>query len=334
MILILTDQFDTHADKVINYFKENNTPFFRLDLDVEALKKTIISFNGSTWTIQQNDIKISTSLIKAVWLRRAFVELTLEEMKYQENDFKIWKNEWNKTLNGLYLSLKQKIWLNPVDKAYKGENKYYQMELAKKIGFEVPDTLISNNKEDLLSFSKKYKKVVFKLMTQEFYADDKGNYQGLFVNIINENHLNKFNEIEENPIVLQKYIEKSFEVRYTIVGDKHFVCKIDSQNSNKTKVDWRRYDIPNTPHYQIMPPDIIREKVTLLLKTMELNYGALDFVVTEKNEWIFLEINCLGQWLWIEDLTGMPISNEIGSWYRQKLSETEKEVIYNESIRN
>lgn len=314
MILILTDAFDTHADKVIHYLVQKNIKYFRFNLDVESLKTAEISMLDSCWIIEQNNKSVSTNTIETVWARRPFVELTLEEMKNQSTSFKIWKNEWNKTLNGLYLELKQCIWLNPLDKAFKGENKYLQRQLADTIKLNMPPFICSNSKKNLKEFLHKHQKVVLKLMSQEFYpAEDEG-YLGLFVNIVTEEDLDEFNIGGENPIILQKYIEKEFEVRYTVVGEKHFVCRIDSQKSKKASIDWRRYDIPNTPHYEIFPPSDIKNKVNELMDILGLNYGAIDFIVTPQEEWFFLEINCLGQWLWIEDLTGMRISEEIANW--------------------
>ncbi len=84
-------------------------------------------------------------------------------------------------------------------------------------------------------------------MNQEIYRDNDGKVTGLFVNKLNKDMLLDFNDNSENPIVLQNYIEKKYEVRYIVVENKHFVCKIESQKSEITKVDWRRYDIPNTP---------------------------------------------------------------------------------------
>lgn len=51
MILILTDSNDVHADIVSMKLGDN---YFRLNLDIEALKDTKISFDGSEWTISQN----------------------------------------------------------------------------------------------------------------------------------------------------------------------------------------------------------------------------------------------------------------------------------------
>jgi glutathione synthase/RimK-type ligase-like ATP-grasp enzyme len=317
MLLILTDSFDVHADIVIEKLKKENISFFRFNLDVESLKKTYISFEKFVWKIRFDNYEVHSNQFKCVWCRRPFVELSLEEQSYKDVDFKIWKSEWNKTLLGLYNTLKDIPWLNPLRKAYKGENKYYQFDIAKKVGFNMPQTLISNDKNAIKEFANNHQKVLFKLMSQEIYDLGDGNFKGLYTNVITKEEINNFNESEENPIVLQEYIDKKYEVRYTVVGKEHLVCRIDSQLSSKACEDWRRYDIANTPHYKIDAPEEIRNKVDCMMELLGLEYGALDFIVTDANKWFFLEINCLGQWLWIEQLTGLPISQAIIRWIKE-----------------
>ena len=316
MVLILTDAYDTHADFVIKKLDEDKLDYYRFNLDVESLKKTTICFNGGSWFINDGKNKVSSNDFSCVWCRRAFMELTLEEQNYTGVDFRIWKNEWNKTLLGLYNSINKLPWLNPLRKAYKGENKYFQMELAKEIGLEMPDTLVSNDKNELLLFAKKHNKILMKLMSQEIYDLGENDFRGFYTNVINEDDLKKFGEVEENPIVVQAYIEKDYEIRYTVVGNSHFVCRIDSQKSERAKYDWGRYDIPSTPHSAIEAPEDIKRKVSEMLEKLGLEYGAFDFIVTPNGKWIFLEVNCMGQWLWIEQLANLPISDAIVDWLK------------------
>lgn len=313
-VLILSDRFDSHADVVIDKLSKQGIPSFRLDLDVESLEHTTISFNGGMWAINTDSTSFCSNDITCVWCRRPFVELSLQEQQIIDVDFRIWKNEWNKTLLGLYNTLKILPWLNPLRKAYKGENKYYQMQIAQEVGFLLPETIISNDKTQLLEFVRKYNKAILKLMAQDIYYVEDVGFRGFYTNIVTENDLLRFNEQSENPIVLQNYIEKKYEIRYTVVGNQHLVCRIDSQQSQQAKYDWRRYDLPHTPHVGITPPVDIQEKVSAFMKKLNLEFGALDFIVTPSNEWYFLEINCMGQWLWIEQLTNLPISDAIVEW--------------------
>jgi len=60
-------------------------------------------------------------------------------------------------------------------------------------------------------------------------------------------------------------------------------------------------------------PEEIEQKCRALLRNLNLQYGAIDMVVTPDNEYVFLEINANGQWAWIEMLTGLPVSKEIAA---------------------
>jgi len=318
MILLLTDLYDKHCDIIVEKLKDKGRQFFRLDLDTQSLQKTAISFDENTWLIQNEIGSVCSHDVKCVWLRRPFVELTLQEQNDSDLNFKIWKGEWNKTLLGFYSEIRSVPWLNPLKEAYRAENKYLQMEEARKVGFQLPPTLVSNDKDRILNFANKYGEVVLKLMNQEFYQDDDGSYKGIYVNLLNIDDFDDFGGFSENPVVLQAYIPKCFEVRYTVVGQVHHVCRIESQKSSVANVDWRRYDIPNTPHVSMQPPIEIQSKVNQLLHNLGLSYGAFDFIVTPSNEWYFLEVNSSGQWLWIEDLTGLRISDSIVDWLIQQ----------------
>jgi len=320
MILILTDENDLHGDAVVQKLKLLNVEFVRFNLNKNALLNTTATFKSGVWHIRTETNFFTTEAITCVWNRKTYVELLLEEHNDTTADFKIWKGEWNKTLLGIYLKLKNVFWLNHYRNNQRAESKYLQQDIASELAFIVPDILVSNDKKELVDFASRYESVVLKLMHQDFYKVGDNDYQGIYVNKISLDSLEAFGDIGENPIVVQQYIEKSYEVRYTVVGDSHFVCKIESQKSEKTKTDWRRYDIPNTPHSIIVPPMDIRDKVKLLLEKLELNYGALDFIVTPDNKWYFLEINPNGQYLWIEDLAGLEISNSIAKLLSSKIN--------------
>lgn len=227
------------------------------------------------------------------------------------NDFRLWRSEWNRALFGLYNSLSTVFWLNHIRAATLADNKFYQFKVAELCGLKIPDFITSNKKHDLVNFIDNSEQVALKFMSQDLFYDENGNVLGLYVNKLNKKDLDKFEEYSENPITLQRYIEKDFEVRYTVIENSHFVCQISSQLSEKSNVDWRRYDIVNTPYVAIEPNIEIKNKVNLLLKKLNLSFGALDFIVDKNGDWWFLEVNSTGQWLWIEDLTGLKISEGI-----------------------
>jgi glutathione synthase/RimK-type ligase-like ATP-grasp enzyme len=44
---------------------------------------------------------------------------------------------------------------------------------------------------------------------------------------------------------------------------------------------------------------------------MGLSYGAIDMILTPDGRYVFLEINPNGQYYWIEQMTGLPISDAV-----------------------
>lgn len=47
------------------------------------------------------------------------------------------------------------------------------------------------------------------------------------------------------------------------------------------------------------------------MRAFELNFACFDIAVTKTNEAVFFECNPNGQWLWVENLTGLPIGKAI-----------------------
>ncbi len=107
--------------------------------------------------------------------------------------------------------------------------------------------------------------------------------------------------------LFQEWIPKKYDLRLTVVGDRFFAVAIHA-NSDEAYADWRS-DYSALNYEPIAVPDKIRYSVTALLEHLDLSFGAFDFTITPEGEWVFLEINPNGQWGWIEECTGLPITS-------------------------
>ncbi len=114
--------------------------------------------------------------------------------------------------------------------------------------------------------------------------------------------------------MLQPYIEKQFEVRVTCVGTKLFACRIDSQASDQTRVDWRHYGSHHVNHVPWSLPPGLADRIIRFMSYCRLAYGAIDLIVSPTGQIVFLEVNPSGQYLWLEHLTGLPITGAIADW--------------------
>lgn len=71
-------------------------------------------------------------------------------------------------------------------------------------------------------------------------------------------------------------------------------------------VDWRLDMNPDVLTAEL--PTAIRDKLLALQQRLGLRYGAIDLTRTGTDEYVFLEVNPGGQFLFVEIATGMPIS--------------------------
>ncbi len=87
---------------------------------------------------------------------------------------------------------------------------------------------------------------------------------------------------------------------------------IFSQNDDKTKVDYRNYNIekPNRcAPYSL--PQSVESKLFSLMKKIGLNMGSIDMIVTKNTEFVFLEVNPTGQFGWVSENCNYYLEQEI-----------------------
>jgi hypothetical protein len=48
-----------------------------------------------------------------------------------------------------------------------------------------------------------------------------------------------------------------------------------------------------------------------LVKQLGLEFGAIDLILRPDGEYVFLEINPNGQWLWLEPASGLPFTDTL-----------------------
>ena len=209
------------------------------------------------------------------------------------------------------------FWLNHPDRNRVASRKPYQLLLAKTLGFSVPPTTITNDPEAVRLFVNSIPGdiAIKTLWTPGISVSDKGGAERHFTLYTakqsREQALVGIAKVQNCPMIFQSYVEKAFELRITVVESRVFSCAIHSQQSEKARHDWRNYDLANTPHKSYQLPTAVEERCIRLVKELDLSFGCIDMIVTPSGEYVFLEINPNGQWLWIEHLTGMPISDAI-----------------------
>ena len=313
MILIITGKKDRHANFVIDKMEQRGVEYVRLNAEDFPQRVSIpiqnsLEQNGN-YLVLPNEKCINLKKVKSVWYRKPLppdINEITENQRIKEFILK----ECNAFLGGLWEML-DCLWVNRPSRIKIANYKSYQLQLAKEIGFEIPSTIITNNPEAVRKFYNTYGgNIVVKTLWQTLIEQDNKVF-AMYTKRVNLEMLEKLNSLHLGPAIFQEKIEKKFELRVIVIGEKIFACEIHSQESERTKEDWRRYDFTNVPHRPHALPLKISNLCITMIKRLGLSFGAFDLILTPDGHYIFLEINPNGQWGWIELLTGLPISTTL-----------------------
>src|SRR6185503_17228853 len=101
-------------------------------------------------------------------------------------------------------------------------------------------------------------------------------------------------------------------LRTTLVGDCVFTAPLPSRASATTPYDWRKDGVALLDDWKRFElPREVEHRLLGLMDYFSLNYGAIDFILTPDGRYVFLEINPVGEFFWLENCPGLPISRAI-----------------------
>jgi glutathione synthase/RimK-type ligase-like ATP-grasp enzyme len=313
MIGIISNKFDVHANYIVEKLKSRNILFQRIKTEDFYTSNFSIKLSSDNKDNAHLFPKIydkfaELSLIKAFWFRRPFLPKISSDL--DEKSAKFVQEETTKTIDGLWRLFQSQLWVNNPDANKIADNKLYQLHLAKTLGFEIPKTLITISPHEALQFfSDCNDKIVVKAISKS-WIENKNKISVIRTNLINQENKKKINAVQNCPTLFQELVEKSSELRVTVIGKKIFGCQIHSQENEATQIDYKR-DINSLRHNRFVLPDHLARKCLKMMTSLKLKYAAIDFIITPDNRFVFLELNPNGQWLWIEQKTKMPIADTL-----------------------
>lgn len=324
MILIITNKEDAHPTPVIERLTARGVPVFRLN--TEALLTDYdfgwqVDASGaiSFWIrCRLNGLETTGREITAVWDRRPEKP---EELPYPSTP-EIDRHNREEALGFLVFL---RYWLKDIPSIGSIVNdrpaasKMLQYAIAREVGFKIPRSCFSNVKEPFLDIFRECTDLILKPIEVCDIWDEK---QGVdYVFYAQKTPAASLLEVpgeafSQTVSFVQEYIEKAFELRVTVVGEEVFACKIDSQAQQEEtgRIDWRQGYEHGLRQEVFALPDSVSSQCVMFLRRMDLNFGCFDFIVTPLGEYVFLECNPNGQWLWIELAVGLKISEAIADF--------------------
>ncbi|WP_052600008.1 grasp-with-spasm system ATP-grasp peptide maturase [Aureispira sp. CCB-QB1] len=295
MILILSKaESEYSTEDIMDWLEHYDAPYIRVNGEdvLENINYKDGSLSFKNFSLEQ---------INVCWFRRSISENYFDETivgieSNYDNKAEILKylGREYKTLQQLFIKkLQSKKWLSHPKEA--NVNKLNVLEVAKEVGLNIPKTLVTTEKKELLEFISKVGDVISKPLGETSFFRDKKQIHSLKTCLITKESLK---DIPNSffPTLFQEQINKSFELRIFYMDNTFYPMAIFSQNDEKTKVDFRNYNLdrPNRKTPYLLEQDI-ENALHILVNKLGLTSGSLDLIKTLDNQYVFLEVNPIGQ---------------------------------------
>ena len=198
------------------------------------------------------------------------------------------------------------VWVNRPELNQLASVKPEQLKRAERLGFAVPETLVTNDPAAARPFLAARANAIAKpLYSGRVPVDDDDHI--FFTSLLDDEARQAAAELGPEPYLLQEHVEKRYDVRVTVIGDDVFAVRIASQESDEGRVDWRKAPLGTLAHTVEPLPDEVAARCLALTGDYGLAFAAIDLALSVAGEYVFFEVNPNGQWVWVEQLTGLPL---------------------------
>lgn len=186
-------------------------------------------------------------------------------------------------------------WVNSWEAYQFHKEKPLQLRQVHLLGVKIPQTLITNDPQEVIRFAKSHEKAIFKPVYGGAHT------QTLAESLLEPKRLNL--ALSVAPVTLQEYIPGT-NVRSYVIGDSVYAAEIRSHD-----LDFRT-DI----EAELIPvelPKQIQQQCKDIAKALYLEWTAIDWRRNPAGEYVFLEANPSPMFLHFERQTGFPITEKL-----------------------
>jgi hypothetical protein len=181
------------------------------------------------------------------------------------------------------------------------------LRLARLAGLTVPRTLVSNDPGRVAAFLDACEgRAIQKMLDSSATRVPRpGGPDYLPTLRVTEEHRANLDRVAVCPMVFQEEVEKEVELRVMVVGDRLFTGAVPSKGT----VDWRQHpDLIG----RFVPWDLdpaVALAILRLMDALQLQTGSVDLIVRPDGQHVFLEVNTISFFDFLEAATGLPIAD-------------------------
>lgn len=245
---------------------------------------------GSAW-------RVELSRVDVAWNRRS--RLARAAPGVDPRDRSYCNQQLRFATGALRRLMPQAFWINPEAAARDCDSKPLQLQLAGRCGLRIPDTLVSNCPDAIRAFLDLHDRVIYKPLMGHVWREHDVT-RSSYTARVSVRDLPPDQLVRAVPGIFQVQVEKQFEVRAQFFGDTSLAVRIESSQLSGGEFDWRPGQAAISSAEPIDVPPGVHAACRALMKAIGVVSGAFDFIVTPSGQWIFLEVNEGGQFLFLE----------------------------------
>ncbi len=287
-VLIVTTSDDAHANHIAPLIQKCGAVVDRLDGDTLPDRLCHIDFevNIGTHPLRKRSADV-------VWYRK----VVLPEKFDTTSQFI--RQETEGLLNSFLIEYENARWVNRRTALCRAKPKLHQLGTAQMFGFRTPCSIVTNQEDLLLHFFEKHDgQVVAKpIQTQVVVSPT----EELVVGTRRLLKGDLKSAVQFFPCFAQERLKLQYEMRVIVFGEQLFAFRLKPVVPAD---DLKQLKLNQIEHSVCVLDSLLERKIKQLMSHYGLEFGALDFGVTDENEPFFLELNPNGQWLWLQFMTG------------------------------
>ncbi len=203
-------------------------------------------------------------------------------------------------------------------------NKLDMLQLAAQLELDIPDTLVTNERAALHRFALKHPLLITKALGRNGFTcplEQAGSVKlGMGTVLLQAADIPLLYPLTGGPEALlpalyQQYISKQLELRIFYLDGAFYPMAIFSQQHTGTAIDYRNYD-PARPNRCVpyLLPELVERKLDVLMQHAGLTSGSIDMILTPDQDYVFLEVNPVGQFQWLNRNCNYDIDRQIACY--------------------
>jgi glutathione synthase/RimK-type ligase-like ATP-grasp enzyme len=301
--LIVSYHSDPHAKAVAAEIKALGAAVIVADSEdfPGSLELTLMLATGgqAAFRLRTCDTVIDSSCLTGVWLRRPGGHVIDDQVtSVIVRDF--CRKESSIAFRG-WLALLGNLVVNPIHAVVAAENKVAQLAVAAAEGWSVPSTLVTNSGTELLAYANATDRVIFKTFTSTTWCMiDARRLPNTYTDVLST--------LAFAPAIFQNEIVTKRDIRVAAIDGDLFSVSVE-RSSHVPLLD-HRLDHQSVLTAHTLPDDVAR-RLRRTLTRLGLRYAAVDLLLDDRGDYIFLEVNPSGQFLFMDDVFDGGISRRL-----------------------